>query len=582
MLRLKSLTNSSPSLRGGSDSGGRGNPDQNTINQYSFSYDANSNILSNGENSYAYDTLNRITSALYSTSSPKKTRSETWSYDPMGNRTESKDILSKDREKKDDKEDTDTIAYVTNTLNQYTSTDKTKYAYDKNGNLVNNGKFQFAYDYRNRLVEVRKIALTPNPSPKGEKWGKEKDEKNKRNEQEKSKVEDTLVAKYSYDILGRRLSKETNETITKYVYSNQDAIQEDEYTKKTDGKIPKNELKETREYVYWKGIDDILVMISSPYEIKKWVPVVKKSSTFFYHKNQLWSITTITDEKGKLVEEYRYDAFGKAYTRKSRGDEWKKWKEFEDSRSGNTRLFTGREYDSETDLYYYRARYYSADLGRFISRDPIGMRDNVNLYTYVGNNPVKYVDPMGREKAIIIVGQEKKPWEFNAGIVYQRQKYLSQGFKESNIIQANATTIEKFDSVIHSYNNIASVTFLSHGSSNSLGASASQPMIGENNVSQLSPITNDGGNMCVNTTVSLIACNTWKWANSIGQQIANQLGTTVVAPNAYVSIDRTYPGTMESVFWYRQSGEPTLNNVWNFLTNPFDWTTYGWKQFNPN
>ncbi|MDR3150772.1 MAG: RHS repeat-associated core domain-containing protein [Candidatus Peribacteria bacterium] len=46
-------------------------------------------------------------------------------------------------------------------------------------------------------------------------------------------------------------------------------------------------------------------------------------------------------------------------------------------------------------LYYFNARYYSPELGRFISRDPIGIADDVNLYVYVGNNPLKWVDPSG-------------------------------------------------------------------------------------------------------------------------------------------------------------------------------------------
>ena len=48
-----------------------------------------------------------------------------------------------------------------------------------------------------------------------------------------------------------------------------------------------------------------------------------------------------------------------------------------------------------------RARFYDAGMGRFISRDPIGMKDNINLYTYVANNPMKYVDRMGLEKKIV-------------------------------------------------------------------------------------------------------------------------------------------------------------------------------------
>ena len=61
----------------------------------------------------------------------------------------------------------------------------------------------------------------------------------------------------------------------------------------------------------------------------------------------------------------------------------------------NDRLFTSREYDREIDLYYYRARYYDAELWRFISRDPIGIADDVNLYGYVGGNPVNGADPLG-------------------------------------------------------------------------------------------------------------------------------------------------------------------------------------------
>ena len=59
-------------------------------------------------------------------------------------------------------------------------------------------------------------------------------------------------------------------------------------------------------------------------------------------------------------------------------------------------MFTGREYDSETGLYFYRARYYDPAIGRFISEDPIGFEGgDLNLYAYVRNNPVIYKDPHG-------------------------------------------------------------------------------------------------------------------------------------------------------------------------------------------
>jgi len=57
--------------------------------------------------------------------------------------------------------------------------------------------------------------------------------------------------------------------------------------------------------------------------------------------------------------------------------------------------YTGQRFDPETGLYYYRARYYSAALGRFLQTDPIGYKDDLDWYTYVGNDPTDKTDPTG-------------------------------------------------------------------------------------------------------------------------------------------------------------------------------------------
>ena len=57
--------------------------------------------------------------------------------------------------------------------------------------------------------------------------------------------------------------------------------------------------------------------------------------------------------------------------------------------------YTGRDSDSETSLYYYRARYFDPKLGRFVSEDPIGLHGGANFYLYVLNDPVKWIDAMG-------------------------------------------------------------------------------------------------------------------------------------------------------------------------------------------
>jgi len=103
----------------------------------------------------------------------------------------------------------------------------------------------------------------------------------------------------------------------------------------------------------------------------------------------LGSVTEVLNGTGDLLERYTYDAFGLP-TILAPDDTVRLT-----SAIGNRVMFTGREWDPIPELYNYRARYYEPTVGRFYSRDPIGQLPDVNLYRYVGNNPVNWVDPLG-------------------------------------------------------------------------------------------------------------------------------------------------------------------------------------------
>jgi RHS repeat-associated protein len=102
----------------------------------------------------------------------------------------------------------------------------------------------------------------------------------------------------------------------------------------------------------------------------------------YFLQDHLGSTTALTNSAGSIIESASYDSFGNSTNNLS------------------TRYqFTGREFDADLGLQYSRARWYDATLGRFISEDPIGFAGgDVNLYGYVGNNPLRFVDPSGNQR----------------------------------------------------------------------------------------------------------------------------------------------------------------------------------------
>jgi RHS repeat-associated protein len=232
-------------------------------------------------------------------------------------------------------ENGDVTSYTTNSLNQYTSVGGVTYSYDDNGNLTNDGFYKYYYDCENRLTDVNYAG---------------------NNER---------VAEYKYDWLGRRVRKliydggQVSETI-RYWYDGDQVIAE------YDG-----EGTLLRKFIYGAGIDE---------PVEMYVP---GSGWYYYHYDGLGSVVALSDSSGNIVEECSYDVFGEPSCISGVGNPYK---------------FTGRRYDAETGLYYYRERMYSPVLGRFLQPDPIGYEASLNLYAYCANNPINWIDPWGLRK----------------------------------------------------------------------------------------------------------------------------------------------------------------------------------------
>ncbi|GAB3918319.1 SpvB/TcaC N-terminal domain-containing protein [Larkinella terrae] len=103
--------------------------------------------------------------------------------------------------------------------------------------------------------------------------------------------------------------------------------------------------------------------------------------------NHLSSAVLELDDQAQIISYEEYYPFGStAYqARRNRTETPKRYR------------FTGKERDEESGLYYHGARYYTPWLGRWTSCDPIGTADGLNVYWYVGNNPIKLIDPTGKQ-----------------------------------------------------------------------------------------------------------------------------------------------------------------------------------------
>ncbi|HYR41499.1 MAG TPA: RHS repeat-associated core domain-containing protein, partial [Terriglobia bacterium] len=165
-----------------------------------------------------------------------------------------------------------------------------------------------------------------------------------------------VTATFNYDPFGRRVSKTVNGVSTSFLYDGVNPVQES-----SAGRGQANLLTGL-------GADEIFTRTDS-------------TGDRSFLTDVLGSTVALTDSGGAVQAQYTYEPFGATTV--------------SDPADTNSYRFTGRE-DDGTGLYYYRARYYSPALERFVSEDPLGIRGgDLNMYRYAGGSPVGVVDPSG-------------------------------------------------------------------------------------------------------------------------------------------------------------------------------------------
>ncbi len=229
--------------------------------------------------------------------------------------------------------------YVVGQNNQILSDGTNSYAYDAEGNMTSRSNTvtgvltTYQFDHRNRLVNVT--------------------------DRDGGGVVTQTVA-FVYDAMNRRLNKTVNGQVTRFLYNQDDSWADLDGTNAVIAR-----------YLHGARIDELLARQRA------------SDGRGWYLTDHLGTVRDIANAAGAVVAHVDYSSFGQVLgvSNQSAVDRF---------------LFTGRELDGETGLYFYRARYYSTQLGRFISQDPIRFEaGDFNNYRYVLNSPNMGTDAFG-------------------------------------------------------------------------------------------------------------------------------------------------------------------------------------------
>jgi RHS repeat-associated protein len=224
-------------------------------------------------------------------------------------------------------------SYTTNASNEMTANSNASYTYDSNGNT---------------------LTKTVGPDTTSYTW----DYENRLTSVTLPGSGGTVT--FKYDSFGRRIYKSSSAGTSVFAYDGE----ADNVVEETD-----NQGNVLRRYTQGPQTDEPLAEIGS-------------GATSYYEQDCLGSVTSLSNVQGSLAQTYSYDSFGK-----------------QTAISGsitNPFRYTAREFDSETGIYDFRARYYDPQIGRFESEDPLSTKsDDLDLYSYVHNSPADETDPCG-------------------------------------------------------------------------------------------------------------------------------------------------------------------------------------------